>query len=346
MKIIVATSDAPFVEGGHIIIARELVQAINEFGHKAELLLTPQNSFGKVFQAYISTRLIDLSEDGTGDKIDKIISLRYPSYALKHPNHVLWLNHRMREYYDMWYQFKTHLSKKGAIKESIKRRLIFGFDKYFLKKVNKIFVQSENIAERLKKWGNFKSEVLYPPPPNRKYIVKTYNNAIFSVSRLVKHKRVDLLIKALYKVKNKDIVVRIAGDGPELENLRNLANSMKLGKRVKFLGRISERKLIEEYANCGAVFYAPYNEDYGFVTVEAFSSYKPVISTNDSGGVKELVNKSGGGVLSEAEPEKIAENIDKLFDKRETLLSYGNSGNLWVSKLNWENTIKTLLYEK
>ncbi len=343
MKIIVATSSPPFVSGGHLVIAKELVNAINEYGHKAELLLTPQNSFGKVYQAYISTRLIDLSEDGVGDKIDKVISFRYPSYALKHSNHTLWLNHRMREYYDLWENFKNQLSRRGKIKETIKRKIIFGFDRYFLNRVKNIFVQSENIAKRLERWGNFKNKVLYPPPPNREYRVDGYNNTIFTVSRLVNHKRVDFLIKALKHVQSDEIDVRVAGHGPELQSLKNLASRLNLGNRVKFLGKISEDKLIEEYAKCGAVYYAPYNEDYGFVTVEAFSSFKPVISTDDSGGVKELIEKSGGGILSEAVPEKIAASIDKLFEKRETLLSLGDKGNGWVSQLRWEDTVKILL---
>jgi glycosyltransferase involved in cell wall biosynthesis len=343
MKIIVATSSPPFVRGGHLIIAKELVNAINEYGHNAELLLTPQNSFGKVYRAYIATRLIDLSEDGIGDRIDKVISFRYPSYALKHNNHTLWLNHRMREYYDLWEQFNNRLSRKGKIKEYIKRKIIFGFDKYFINRVKNIFVQSENIGNRLKKWGNHKNKVLYPPPPKRKYRVDGYSNTIFTVSRLVNHKRVNLLIKALKHIINNNINIRVAGDGPELQNLKNLASRLNLENRVQFLGRISEETLIEEYAKCGAVYYAPYNEDYGFVTVESFSSYKPVISTDDSGGVKEIIEKSGGGIISEPIPEKIAKNIDKIFEKRATLLELGDKGNRWVSQLKWENTVKTLL---
>ena len=346
MKVLVATSDVPFVEGGHLVIARELTRAINEFGYNAELILTPQNRFSKVFNAYIATRLIDVEEDGVGEKIDKLITFKYPSYALKHPNHTVWINHRMREYYDLWEQFYTKLGKRAKIKEKVKRFLIHKIDNHFLKKGKRVYSQSENIKKRLEKWGKIKSSVLYPPPPKRDYRVGNYTNTIFTVSRLVKHKRVELIINALSKVERKDINLKIAGDGSELENLKKLVNNLNLEKRVEFLGRVSEEELVKNYAECGAVFYSPYNEDYGFVTVEAFVSGKAVITTNDSGGVYELVSKSGAGIYSENNPDSLAKKIDEIFSDKNTLISLGEKGKKWVSNLSWEKTVETLIFNK
>ncbi|MCI0611912.1 glycosyltransferase family 1 protein, partial [bacterium] len=101
MKILVATSDVPFVKGGHRVIASALIQALRDAGHEAELLTTPTNRFGRQFAAYVATRFTDVELTGAGERVDRVISLRFPSYVLKHPNHVCWLNHRMREYYDL-----------------------------------------------------------------------------------------------------------------------------------------------------------------------------------------------------------------------------------------------------
>jgi len=345
MKILVATSDGPFVEGGHIIIAKELVSAINEYGFTAELLRTPQNRFSRVFSAYISTRLIDVEEDGIGDTIDKLISFKYPSYALKHPNHTVWINHRMREYYDLWEKFYSTLGKKAKIKEKIKRILIHKLDNYFLKKAKKIYTQSENIKSRLEKWGKIKSEVLYPPPPKRNYKEGNYNKTIFTVSRLVKHKRVDLIIKALKFTEDKEIMLTIAGNGPELKTLKALTKSLGLGERVRFEGRVSNSKLVNLYSNCGAVFYSPFNEDYGFVTVEAFASAKSIITTEDSGGVRELVLKSKAGIVSENDIKKLSKKIDELFSDKNKLIKLGEIGKKWVSNLKWDKTVEKLLFE-
>ena len=43
----VVTSSPPFVEGGHLVIARSLVTALRDTGHEADLIVTPQNRFGR-----------------------------------------------------------------------------------------------------------------------------------------------------------------------------------------------------------------------------------------------------------------------------------------------------------
>ena len=77
---------------------------------------------------------------------------------------------------------------------------------------------------------------------------------------------------------------RIAGEGPELERLQVLVESLAISDRVEFLGRLSEERLVAEYARCSAVWYGARAEDYGLVTLEAFSSAKPVVACTDSGG--------------------------------------------------------------
>ncbi|HET6267749.1 MAG TPA: hypothetical protein VFG11_08530, partial [Acidobacteriota bacterium] len=170
MNVLVATSDVPFVEGGHRVIARALVEALQRAGHSAEIFTTPQNRFGRQYSAYRATRLIDVGVTGTGAKVDKLISIRFPSYALKHPDHVCWLNHRMREYYDLWPEWTSRLGLLGKAKETVRKALIHAADERLLKhNVRKVFAQSQNIQQGLIRWGNIPSEVLYPPAPPRNY---------------------------------------------------------------------------------------------------------------------------------------------------------------------------------
>ncbi len=95
-RIAVVTSSPPMVEGGHMVIARALVEALREAGHSADIIVTPQNRFGRQASAYLATWLTDVGS-ADGHPIDQVISLRYPSYAVRHQNHVCWLNHTMRE---------------------------------------------------------------------------------------------------------------------------------------------------------------------------------------------------------------------------------------------------------
>ena len=70
MRVIVATSDVPFVEGGHRVIARALVSALQDAGHRAELITTPQNRFGRQVSAYVATWLTDVQMTGDGLSLD------------------------------------------------------------------------------------------------------------------------------------------------------------------------------------------------------------------------------------------------------------------------------------
>ena len=103
--IAVVTSSPPFAEGGHLVMARELVRALGEEGHETGLVVTPQNRFGRQVSAYLAAWCTDVQLAHEEKKVDQVISLRFPGFAVRHPRHVLWLNHRMREYYDLRDQF-------------------------------------------------------------------------------------------------------------------------------------------------------------------------------------------------------------------------------------------------
>lgn len=342
MKILVATSDVPFVEGGHRVIASALIQALRGAGHDAELLTTPTNRFGRQFAAYAATRFTDVELTGAGERIDRVISLRYPSYALKHPNHVCWLNHRMREYYDLWESWSGKLSWKGKLKEKTRRALIHKADHHFLtQNLRKLFAQSKHIQQGLLQWGNIPSEVLYPPPPPRNYEVALYGDFILSPSRLTPLKRVPLLIEAMARTKAGRAI--ILGEGPDYERLKSMIKQHSLNERVELLGHVSEEEMLILYSRCRAVFYAPYQEDFGLVTVESFQCKKPVITANDSGGPVELVQNHTSGFVCEPEPQSITAAIEKLFDDAGLSEKMGIAGFESTKNITWPKTIEKLL---
>src|SRR5512134_1595573 len=127
-RIAVVTSGPPAVEGGHLVIARALERALRDAGHEAEIVVTPDYGFGRQASQYLATWRTEVRQVG-GRRIDRVISLRYPSYAVRHPDHVSWLNHTMREYYDLWERFSGPLSSRGRLKERVRRALIQAADR-------------------------------------------------------------------------------------------------------------------------------------------------------------------------------------------------------------------------
>jgi glycosyltransferase involved in cell wall biosynthesis len=276
-------------------------------------------------------------------KVDQVISLRFPGYAVQHPNHVLWLNHRMREYYDLWDQFRSHLTWKGRIKEGTRRAIIHRVDKYLMNRMQHRFVISATVQARLQRFGQIQSDVLYPPPPQRDYRHESYGDYLFGVSRLSPLKRFDLVLKALAEPIAASIKCVIAGEGAELDRLRALASHFEIDHRVQFVGRLTDRQMIDHLARCRAVIFPPFNEDYGFVTVEAFMCGKAVITCTDSGGPAELVCNGENGFVTAPTSEALAAAMRALIDDRNLAARMGEAGHAVASQMTWSGAVRRLI---
>ncbi|RPI57076.1 MAG: glycosyltransferase [Acidobacteria bacterium] len=343
-RVAVVTSTPLFVEGGHLVIAHALVQALREEGHQAELVLTPQNRFGRQGAAYLATWLTDVGVGVDGRAVDQVISTRFPSYAVRHDNHVCWLNHTMREYYDQWDSFRASLKWKGRLKEAARRTLVHTADRWLLKKnVRRVMAQSCSVQARLQRWGHIPSDVLYPPPPQRAYRCEGYGDYIFAVSRLTPLKRLSLLIEALANPEAAGINCIIAGDGEERRILEHAIVTRNLSARVKLIGRIDDRQMLEHLARCRAVCFPPVDEDYGFVTVEAFASRKAVITCTDSGGPAELVTNDVNGKVCPPRPETLALALREVMEDTAAAERMGQAALEKVSSMTWSNAVHRLL---
>jgi len=344
MKVAVVTSSPPLSEGGHLVIARSVVDALRDAGHDAGLMLTPQNRFGRQASAYVATWLTDVGVAHDGTRIDHVISFRYPSYAVRHPRHVVWLNHRMREYYDLWDRFQATLSWKARIKERLRRSAIHRVDTYLLtRRVTRVFAQSATIQGRLRRFGNIRADVLYPPAPPRPYRCDGYGTELFAVSRFTPLKRIDLLVRALAEPAAAGVRCTIAGDGEEAPRIRQLVRDHALETRVTLLGAVDAATLVARLASCRAVVFPAFEEDFGLVTVEAFASSKAVITCRDSGGPAELVRDGESGLVCEPTPASLAAALASLASDRGLAERLGAGAAAISAEMTWPRTIERLL---
>ena len=342
-RILVVTSGALFVRGGHLTIAEETAAALRRAGHLADVIVTPQNRFGRQLSAYLATWLTDVGETADGQPVDQVISLRFPSYAVRHPRHVCWLNHRMREYYDLWDRLVRGLGRKGRLKEGVRRRMFHTLDRWLLThNVTRLVAQSRTIQARLQRFGGIRSELLYPPPPERPYRTEGYGDYVFAVSRLHPLKRLDLLVEAAALARDRSLSFKIAGEGEEEPRLRERIRALGLEGRVELLGAVTDAQLVDHYARCRAVYFAPWNEDYGFVTLEAFRSGKAVVTAADSGGPAELVRHGENGFVSAPTAEAVAAQIDALGD-RGLAERLGQAARRDAEAYRWERAVEELL---
>ena len=343
-RITVATSHPLFAEGGHLVLAHALVSALREVGHDAALLLTPQNRFGRQASAYAATWLTDVGVAHDGKPVDQVISLRFPSYAIRHDAHACWLNHRMREYYDQWPRFSGTLSSRARLKERARRRLIHAVDRHLLtQNVTTLFAQSRTIEARLQRWGAIASSVVYPPPPSRLYRCVGYDDFILVVSRLTPMKRVRLVLDALAEPLASGVRCVVAGDGEERAALQQSSRELGLDARMTFVGSVSEDVLLDHLGRCRAVCFPAKDEDYGLVTVEAFAAGKAVVTCSDSGGPTELVQDGTSGIIAEPNAASLAEALASLSDDRARAERLGSNALEQVAEMTWDRALEQLV---
>jgi glycosyltransferase involved in cell wall biosynthesis len=250
----------------------------------------------------------------------------------------------MREYYDLWDQFSAQLSPQGRLKERVRRAAIHAADTYCFKNhVTKLFTNSATVNERLKRWNGVSGEVLLPPPPERPYRCEQYGDYLFFYSRLATLKRGELLLRALARPEAAGVRCVIAGEGEDRPRLERLAQELDLTNRVTFIGFLSEDDLLLHLARCRAVVFVPLQEDYGFVTAEAFSAGKPVITCTDSGGPLELVRSRENGLIVAPDPASLAHACAELMQDAGLAERLGARGRADVAPMTWAGAVKRLV---
>lgn len=170
---------------------------------------------------------------------------------------------------------------------------------------------SENVRQRIKKYYNRESEVIYPPVGiDRFYKSDDLKDYFLMVGRLVPYKRFDIAIEAFSRLPNEKLL--IIGSGPELKKLKFKSYKLK-ADNIKFLGQVSDSELPKYYASCKALIF-PQEEDFGITPVEAMASGRPVIAYR-AGGVLETVKDGETGIFFEEQTPASLDEAVKNFNK-------------------------------
>jgi glycosyltransferase involved in cell wall biosynthesis len=134
----------------------------------------------------------------------------------------------------------------------------------------------------------------------------------------------------------------VVGDGPDASALRGLSASLGVDDRVSFRGFVDEASKKALYARATAVFYAPWDEDYGLVTLEAFHSRKPIVTTFDAGGPLELVRDGETGLVVAPEPAAIGAALSHLLSHKAEAGRLGENAFASVRHITWDPVVESL----
>jgi glycosyltransferase involved in cell wall biosynthesis len=346
LRIAIATAQVPFIKGGAEALAASFRQELLAQGHECEIVSIPFKWYPpeRVLDCMAIARLVDLTEVN-GQRIDKVIGMKFPAYLLEHPNKTIWLMHQHRQAYELHgTEFgDLHKSEEGkVVAEEIKR-----WDNACFGEQAEVFTISKTVADRLQTYNGVKGTPLYPPPMNYKdYYPGKFGDYVLYPGRFSPMKRQRLLIEAIGKTKNPVKAVLIGSfSDPYGEEVLRTIKERNLTQKVRCRGLVDEKEKLELYANALAVYNGVLEEDYGYVTLEAFFAGKPVVTHSDSGGPLEFVRSEVNGFITEPSADLLAETLDTLYEDRAKAKDFGDSGRGLLNELHidWETVITRLL---
>ncbi|MFZ6645823.1 glycosyltransferase family 4 protein [Undibacterium sp. TJN25] len=158
------------------------------------------------------------------------------------------------------------------------------------------------------------------------------NFTLLSVGQLVTHKGHDLIIQALPSLP--EVHLLIAGTGPERESLEELAQSLKVSHRVKFLGSVPQAELKTYYNAADTLVLASSREGWANVLLESMACGTPVIASNVGGTPEVVASPDAGLVMPRRTTQVLIEAVRALrasYPSREATRRY-------AEKFSWDDT--------
>ena len=348
MRIAVLHPQTAFSRGGAETHSEALVRALRTAGHEAELVTIA----GKWYPAWELAhqmavwRSFDITESN-GLRVDAVIALKFPAYLVQHERKIVWLIHQHRSAYELWDHpsfADLSLQEDGPVV----RDMVWQSDRVALGEAKRIFTNSRNVQDRLWNTMRLPSDVLYHPSPPTTALLGMqpgpYGDYVFLPGRLEALKRQHLVVEAMRHVRG-DLRLVIVGSGPDEQALRDQVRDAGLTSRVSFEIGVSDERLHELYLGALAVHYGPFDEDYGYVTLEAFAAARPVVTTTDAGGPLEFVADGETGLVTPPEPRAIAEAFERLSADRALARRLGEAGNAVVRDRvpGWPDVVARIL---
>lgn len=199
--------------------------------------------------------------------------------------------------------------------------------KFIMRNADAFIASSTKAKEKIESYHVGKNiYVSYLTVDVDKYFYEKVTNIVqgqlIFVGSLIERKGVDLLFKALAKVKV-DYYLRIVGSGPLEQELKELAKRLDIDKKVEFCGYKQEEEVAELYRESN-ILVLPTREDcYGLVILEAMCASLPVIASKYADGAYDLIEEGKDGMIIDPyDTERFADSIDRM-------LVYNMKDNQW-----------------
>lgn len=185
------------------------------------------------------------------------------------------------------------------------------FDQRSVQSLDRVVAISKTVQQRIKKYHNRSSEVIYPPVDFARFRFEEYGDFWLSVNRIYPEKRIDLQFDVFRKLPEERLVM--VGGYAEGDHASKYHEKLvrDIPDNVEMRGAVSEDELIDLYARCKGLICTALDEDFGLTPLEAMASGKPVVAVNE-GGFRETVVHGKTGLLVDADRDEIARAVEEI----------------------------------
>ena len=343
MKIIVATTLRPFRHAGDgQDLVAGLVDACRRRGHDVDALVLPFDPEPRhVAAQLVGLRLLDLS-----GLSDLVISVRAPSHLVRHPRRIVWFAGHQRGAYELWGTPWSGLADDGDGRAL--RDVIRAADTEALGDACRVIASSRAVARRLLRFNGITAPVIRIPVAADIAVAAAptpYGDAVYAAASDDDAARQLLAVEAMRFVRTE---VKLDVVGADLSRAERLVEAHGLANRVRLVEQpASVEAAREQIAQSLAVVHAPYDADvYGDVTTRAFAAARAVVTTYDSGAVREAVRHNATGIVCRPTPRALARAFDRLYRHRELTRRLGEAGRERLRRdlvESWDSAVEQLL---
>ena len=350
MRIIIL-SDLKQKQGGTNEIIKNIINALGKSNHE---IVVDYIDREKYMPKYLPKRWIDLfrifylhriTKDNYFNQFDIAITLHPDSHCIKHKNHIIYFQHHIKQYYDLfWHSYRQRrkLSKKMIfLLLAALNRLA---DKIYLTsslKNARVIVNSQTVGERLKKYNQISNFAIINPGCNiptdtiipttkiqktdaiREVLGRINNNndnnkklVILSFSRLnIQQKGIDMIMQSALLMPSYQFIIA----GP-FDITLDAIDKSSIAKNIHLIVKdFSEDEKTALFRICD-VFVAPYlEEDFGITPIEANAYGKPVVYCDDSGEIIRTQKHKTTGYMSRRTAKNLAEGIEYCIRNKDQM---------------------------
>lgn len=347
MRVIIASTSIPHIDGGGRLIVRWTADAMREQGHEVEEFFLPfPPGVRPTLSSLVGLRAMPFAGSG-----DRLVAIRWPAHIIRHDNKATWFIHHYRQLFDLWHSPYRNVPANAegfAYREALRR-----IDNQGLGESRDVFTNSLIVRDRVREYNGIEAEPLFPPigGDTTRFRTDAYGDFIFYPSRVTPIKRQLLAVQAMrYTTSGVRLVVAGKPESAQYEkDIRDYVREHGLEDRVDLrLSWLDEDEKVDLLARCLALAYLPLDEDsYGYPSLEASHSAKPVVTLRDAGGALEFVRDGDEGFVAEPHPRDLAAAFDRLYEDRTATERMGEKSFARRAELNisWPHVISRLLGE-